>query len=87
MPDPRAIGRLQPALTDPQAHRWAEKLLAQALTDPEHRGPRFWGTYLGLVGPNLDRVLAELGEPPAPPLPAVLRPRRAFFVRRLFLEA
>lgn len=81
--DPHAMGRLQPSLSDEQARIWADKLFAQACADPDQRGPRFWGVALGLMGPNLDRVLAELGEPPAPSLPHVMHPRRAFYARRL----
>lgn len=80
-------GRVHLELTPTQARAWAEKLFAQALSDPERRSPRFWGTYLGLSGPNLDRVLAELGEAPAPlGVYPVLQPRRAYYVRQLLRE-
>jgi len=76
--------RLQPELTDGQAQAWAAKVDLQARIDPLHRGPRWWGLFLGLFGANLDRVLVGLGEPPAPRgLPPVMKPRRAFYVKRL----
>lgn len=80
-----AICRLDPTMTPEQARAWAERLLAQACADPEGRGPRYWGSVLGLAGHNLDRVLAELGEPPAPPRRPMLGRARAYFVRRLLL--
>ncbi len=72
------------ALTDEQAQAWADRVEGHVRMDCRGRAPRYWAVFLGLAGANLDRVLLELGEAPAPPIPAVLRPRRAFFVRRLF---
>ena len=80
-----AICRCYVSLTDAQAHTWAAKVDAQVSIDPWGRGPRYWAIFLGLAGDNLDRVLLEPGQPPAPRgrVP-VMRVRRAFYVKRLF---
>ena len=68
-----ALARNQPELSDEQAQVWAEKIETQVQLDPLHRGARWWALFMGLVGKNLDRVLLELGEPPVPPTPPVMR--------------
>ena len=74
---PPEILRVEIPLTVHQVRAWAAKVQAHVRADPASRAPRFWAVYLGLSGPNLDRVLVELGEPPAPRRPPVLALHRA----------